>query len=240
MNCTGSVQACDVGLLYTVGVVLGQSVQGVWSQAGLYRGCGVELVCTGGVVSGWSVQGVWSWAGLYRGCGLGLVCTGGVVSGWSVQGVWSRAGLYRGCGLGLVCTGGVVSGWSVQGVWSQGWLYRGWGKLIGSMWHASQNTTTNLSTIVHVCPLHVQVHVCRMHTCDPYIRIHVLCCLCQPFYSLVLPQCRWYGKEGKNWLMYRKKRLNSMKVLVSLQNWLNDLQRKDKGQKAKEKNNCSI
>ena len=55
------------------------SVQGVWSQAVLYRRCVVELVCTGGVVLGWSVQGVWSWAGLYRGCGLGLVCTWGGV-----------------------------------------------------------------------------------------------------------------------------------------------------------------
>ena len=194
--------------------------------------CSLGPVCTGGVVSGQSVQGVWSRAGLYRGCGLGLVCTG----------VWSRAGLYRGCSLGLVCTGGVVLGWSVQGVWSQAGLYRGCGELIGSMWHASQNITTSLSTIVHVCTLYVQVHVCRMHTCDPYIQvcIHVLCCLCQPFYSVVPPQCRRYGREGKNWQMCRKKRLNSMKVLVSLRNWLNDLQRKDKGQKARERNNRSI
>ena len=36
------------------------SVQGVWSQAGLYRRCVVELVCTGGIVLSCtgSVQGV--------------------------------------------------------------------------------------------------------------------------------------------------------------------------------------
>ena len=97
-----------------------------------------------------------------------------MILGWSVQGVWSWAGLYMGCDLGLVCTGGVVLGWSVHGV---GCTY------IMINVTCIQNTTTSLSTIVHVCALHVQVHVWCIHTCDPLICIHVLCCLCQPFYS---------------------------------------------------------
>ena len=97
-----------------------------------------------------------------------------MILGWSIQGVWSWAGLYMGCGLGLVYTGGVVLGWSVHGV---GCTY------IMINVTCIQNTTINLSTIVHLCALHVQVYVWRMHTCDPYICIHVLCCLCQPFYS---------------------------------------------------------